>query len=641
MRYEHDSLGELALPDEAYYGINTERGRRNFAVSGISIGHYPIFIQVLAKIKKATAITNAEIDGLATPIMKAICQACDEIISSKIRAEQFPVDMIQGGGCISTHMNVNEVIANRANELITGEKGYDFVHPNNHVNMGQSTNDVLPTALKLTTHFYLLNLINSLSVLEDILTDKVAEFADVVKLSRTCLQDAVPITLGQEFSAYLALVRRSIRQLEFQADMCLDVPIGATAVGTSLGVRPGYLDKIYGNLSKVMGVTVRRDENFFDGLQNGDFFVQLSGTVKAIATGLSKMATDLRILSSGNRSGMKELILPAVQAGSSIMPAKINPSYPELINQVAYLVCGNDLTITMAVEGIELDLNIWDSIISKSLFESLEVMTRSITLFAHNCVKGIQANREECAEQAENTLSLALVVSMVFGYEVGVKVAKHAHKSGLSIKNACIDLGVLTPEMANDLLDTYMLTDAKRSGEIVNQMAQKQKDKVRDIIKSITPEARHLIFEVMTRMTWADAQITAEESMVLEVTAEALQLDAKVVKKLSAKAQASVATLHTWTTDLMSLPTRERELAYICGAWLSEVDDEVAGAELVLLEELRAGLLISEARAFELKRKVHQIHAHKAELVPQWESSPWWEEFERVLVQGLEIIGNK
>ncbi|TAE13567.1 MAG: aspartate ammonia-lyase [Bacteroidetes bacterium] len=638
MRYEHDSLGELALPDEAYYGINTERGRRNFAVSGISIGHFPMFIHVLAKIKKATAITNADIDGLATPIMQAICQACDEIVSSKIRAEQFPVDVIQGGGCISTHMNINEVIANRANEIITGAKGYDFVHPNNHVNMGQSTNDVLPTALKLTVHFYLLNLINSLGVLEEILEEKVAEFADVVKLSRTCLQDAVPITLGQEFSAYLSLVRRSIKQLEFQADMCLDVPLGATAVGTSLGVRPGYLEKIYGNLSKVMGVTVRRDENFFDGLQNGDFFVQLSGTIKSIATGLSKMATDLRILSSGNRSGMKEIVLPAVQAGSSIMPGKINPSYPELINQVAYLVCGNDLTITMAVEGIELDLNIWDSIISKSLFESLEVMTRSIVLFAHNCVKGIEANREECASQAENTLSLALVVSMVFGYEVGVKVAKHAHKEGLSIKHAAIELGVLTPDMANDLLDVYMLTDSKRSGELVNQMAQKQKDKVRKIIHEISPETRHLIFDIMTRMTWADSQMSAEEAMVLEVTAEALQLDKQMITKLSSKSGVQVATMGMWGDELMQLSMQERELAYICGAWLSEVDDEVAGEELALLEDLREASLISMERATYLKRKVHQIHAHKAELVPQWEASPWWEEFERLLVQALELV---
>jgi|GEM_PF-9177 len=638
MRYEHDSLGEIALPDEAYYGINTERGRRNFAVSGITIAHYPIFLQVLAKIKKAAAVTNAEIDGLASPVMQAICQACDEIISNKIRAEQFPVDMIQGGGCVSTHMNLNEVIANRANEIITGQKGYDFVHPNNHVNMGQSTNDVLPTALKLTVHFYLLNLINSLNVLEEILEEKVAEFADVVKLSRTCLQDAVPITLGQEFSAYLALVRRSIKNLEFQADMCLDVPIGATAVGTSLGIRPGYLEKIYGNLSKTMGVTVRRDENFFDALQNGDFFVQLSGIIKSIATGLSKMATDLRILSSGNRSGMKELILPAVQAGSSIMPGKINPSYPELINQVAYLVCGNDLTITMAVEGIELDLNIWDSIISKSLFESLEVMTRSIVLFAHNCVRGIQANREECKEQAENTLSLALVVSMVFGYETGVKVAKYAHKEGLSIKHASVALGILTPEMANDLLDTYMLTDSKRSGEIVTQMAQKQKDKIHEIIKGIDTETRCLIFEIMTQMTWADAQMSTEEAMVLEVTAEALQLDKSVVSKLTQKARSQTVTLDYWGSKFLQLNKQDRELAYICASWLSEVDDEVAGEELVLLEELRTSLLITEERAMYLKRKVHQIHASKTELVPQWEASPWWEEFERVLVQALELV---
>lgn len=631
MRYEYDSLGELPIPDEAYYGIQTERGRQNFAVSGKTIGHYPQFIACLAMVKKAAALTHAEIDELPKAIAEAICQAADEVIAGKFKANQFPVDMIQGGGCVSTHMNINEVIANRANEIITGEKGYDFVHPNNHVNMGQSTNDALPTALKITLHFYILHLIGSLSTLEQILEEKVEEFKDIVKLSRTCLQDAVPITLGQEFSAYLALVRRGIKQLEIQADACLDVPLGATAVGTGLGARKGYLEKIYPYLSKVTGLTIRKDTNFFDALQNGDFFIQLSATLKAIATGLSKMATDLRILSSGNRTGMMEIILPPVQAGSSIMPGKINPSFPELINQIAYQVCGNDLTVTMAVEGIELDLNIWDSIIAKSLFESLELMTRSIPLFAHKCVKGIIANREECLKQAENTLSLGLIISMVYGYDVGVKVAKYAHQQNLSIKKASIELGVLNEETANELLNPMMLTDAKRSVEIMHRLAEIQKSKTHQLIQNIAPQTRQKIYEVMHRMTWADKSVSKEEAIVMEVIAEALQLENMHLIGTDEDFG------QNWADDLALISTEDKDLIFICAAWISAVDDEIANEELSFLEELKSSLQIQPKRAEELKMNIHKIRNEKNLLVPQWEASPWWEEFERLLIQALDI----
>lgn len=632
-RYESDSLGALPIPQDAYYGIHTERGRQNFAVSGKSIGQFPEFIRCLAMIKKATALANQEIGALAAPVAEAIAKAADEVIEGKIKADQFPVDIIQGGGCVSTHMNINEVLANRANELITGEKGYEFVHPNNHVNMGQSTNDVLPSALKITLHFYILNLINSLQLLEDTLKAKVEEFKDVVKLSRTCLQDAVPITLGQEFSAYLALVSRGIRQLEKQADACLDIPLGATAVGTSLGTRPGYLETIYPKLREVTGLTIRQDENFFDGLQSGDFFIEFSGTLKAVATGLSKMATDFRLLSSGNRTGMMEIVLPAVQAGSSIMPGKVNPSYPELINQVAYQVCGNDLTVTMAVEGIELDLNIWDSIISKCLFESCELLTRSVPLFTQKCVKGIKANRTECRRQAENTLSLALVISIVYGYEVGVMVAKHAHKNRLSIKEAAISLNILSEELAEELLDPMMLTDASRSVEIINKMAEKQKAKTQEIIREISPTTRQNIFEVMVKMTWADNVITKEEAMVMEVTAEALQLDLEL-----AEITESITQNEIELENLHAMSEADRELTYTCAAWLAEVDEDIAQEELQLLEEIREELGISEERAETLQQNVQEIRQQKADLVPQWEQFPWWEEFERLLIQAKSAL---
>jgi aspartate ammonia-lyase len=633
MRYETDSLGTLPVPKDAYYGIHTERGRQNFAVSGVTIGNYPTFIATMAMIKKAAALANTEIRAITQPIAEAICQACDEVIYGKIKSNQFPVDIVQGGGYVSTHMNINEVLANRANEIITGEKGYEFVHPNNHVNMGQSTNDVIPSAIKITLHFYILNLLNSLQTLEEVIAEKVEEFHDVVKLSRTCLQDAVPITLGQEFSAYLALIRRGILQLEQQADACLDIPLGATAVGTGLGSRKGYIEAVYPHLNEVTGLMIRKDANLFDGLQNGDFFIQLSATLKAIATGISKMATDLRILSSGNRTGMKEIILPAVQAGSSIMPGKVNPSFPELMNQIAYIICGNDLTVTMAVEGAELDLNIWDAVLAKCLFESVELMTRSIPLFANKCVKGIIANREECKNQAENTLSLALVISTVYGYEIGVKVSKYAYQNDLSIKQAAVELKVLSQEMADELLDTQMLTDVKRSVDITNRMAQKQKQKTTDLIGSISPETREIIFEVMMQMIWADNILSKEEEIVMKVMAEALQLDKKLVLEITEAENFLTQPIE----GLEDLSEDDAELVYLCGAWLAEIDDEIAQEELVLLDNIRKQLNIQTSKAEKLKKKVKEIRQKKTELIPQWEASPWWEEFERLLVDAWVV----
>jgi aspartate ammonia-lyase len=372
-RYETDSLGQLPIPSEVYYGIHTERARQNFAVSKDTIGNWRKYLSCLAMVKKAAALANADIGAISKPIAEAICVAADEIIAGRIDSRHFPVNVIQGGGGISTNMNLNEVLANRANEIITGHKGYNVVHPNNHVNYGQSTSDVIVTSLKLTLHLEIIDLVSSLQILEAVLAEKTEAYKEIVKLSRTCLKEAVPITLGQEFSAYLASVKRSIRLLKQYAYECLEIPLGGTVVGTGLGMSFGYIDRVYPYLADdVTGLEVRRHKNFFDALQNSDLFIQISATLKSTITLLSKMATDLRILSSGD----SEMELPAMQAGSSFMPGKVNPVIPELINQIAYLVCGNDVTITMAVEGGELDLNIWSAILSKSLFESCQLMTK-------------------------------------------------------------------------------------------------------------------------------------------------------------------------------------------------------------------------------------------------------------------------
>nr|VFK62415.1 MAG: Aspartate ammonia-lyase [Candidatus Kentron sp. TUN] len=465
-RLETDALGTLPIPSDVYYGIHTERARRNFAISRETIGHWRPYISSLAKVKKAAALANADIGAIPKPIAEAIGAAADEVAAGRIDARHFPICIIQGGGGTSTNMNLNEVLANRANEILTGRKGYDAVHPNDHANFGQSTSDVIVTGLKLALYLEIIDLINALQILEAVLSEKTEEYKDVVKVSRTCLKDALPITLGQQFGAYLAAIERNIRLLKEYAYECLDVPLGGTVVGTGLGVGAGYLERVYPHLVEATGLAVRRNENFFDALQNGDQFVGISGALKSTATLLSKMATDLRILSSDNT----EMTLPAVQAGSSFMPGKVNPVLPELINQVVYLVCGNDVTVAMAVEGGELNLNVWSAILSKSLFESCRTMTEAVPILAQRCIDGIVIDKALCRKQAENSLSISSVIATVFGYRTGAKVAKLAEKENLSIDEATVRLDILPRSMVNELLDPMTLTDAAKSAEVVRRV---------------------------------------------------------------------------------------------------------------------------------------------------------------------------
>ncbi len=365
-------------------------------------------------------------------------------------------------------MNVNEVIANRANEILIGKKCYSPIHPNTHVNMGQSTNDVIPAAIEIACYRYSIELEKSLCYFEKILEKKTEEFKDVVKVSRTCIQDAVPITLGQEFSAYRDFIRRHIKLLKesiLNTNLCL--PLGATASGTGLGTFPGYMEEVYKQLKEVTNINVEQNQNLFDGLQNGDFYIRLSGLLKSLASGLGKIARDLRIMSSGPRTGFNEINLPAVQPGSSIMPGKINPVMPELINQVAYQVCGNDVAITMSVEGGELDLNVWEPVIIKNLAESFTLLTKCLPLFADLCIDGITANKEVCRKYAEATLANATVVSSILGYEIGSKVAKKAHVTGKSVKEVVLEEGILSVEEVNTLLDPLTLTDHRQSSKII------------------------------------------------------------------------------------------------------------------------------------------------------------------------------
>lgn len=405
MRLEKDMLGQMELHGDTYYGIQTERAKNNFNISTQKICDYEHFIWCLAAIKKSAAMANRDINVLEKELANSICSACDEIMEGKL-IDQFIVDVFQGGGATSTNMNINEVIANRANEILTGKKGYDRVDPLKHVNMGQSTNDVIPSAIKLASYKYLDKLRASAISAEAVFEKKMKEFDDVVIMGKTCLQDALPITLGQRFSGYLFFIKRQIKEIEEMASDCLNIPLGATAIGTGLGTYPGYRLEVYSYLNKIVKLNVTEDENFFDGLQNGDFYIKVSGFLKGFATGLSKISKDLRLLSSGPNVGFCEIQLPSVQPGSSIMPGKVNPVIPEMMIQVGYQVCGNDTAISMAVEGGELDLNVWESIIMKCLFDSCILMANSILIFADKCVAGIEVDREVCRRHAYSCLPM-------------------------------------------------------------------------------------------------------------------------------------------------------------------------------------------------------------------------------------------
>ena len=466
-RTEHDFLGSMELDDSVYYGIQTVRGLGLSGLTGRSIAQAtPELVHFCAAIKKAAALANAEIGGLDNSVRDAIVRACDEVMAGRL-ADQFPTDVFTGGGGISINMNVNEVIANRANEIITGSKGSDAVHPNSHVNMCQSTNDVIPAAMLLAFRSLLLGLATETEALRQTFLAKADEFKDVCKLGRTCLQDALPMTLGQEFSGYAAFAGRHVSLLGAAADACLALPLGATAIGTGVGALPGYREGVYRHLRDITAWPLRPEENLFDALQNADGYVRLSAVVKSLAVGLGKIAADLRLLSSGPRGGFGEIRLPAVTPGSSIMPGKINPILPELMRQVSFQICGNDVAVSMAAENGELELNVWESVILRCLADSCMLLSRSIPLFRDKCVAGIDADAAVCLEQAEASTATAALVAAVFGYETGCDVAREAVDTGKKIVQVVIDRGMLGEQAARDLLNPANLIDGGAMERVV------------------------------------------------------------------------------------------------------------------------------------------------------------------------------
>ena len=464
-RVEKDSIGVKDIPEEVYYGVQTLRAAENFHITGLNM--HPEIINSLAYIKKASAITNCEVGILEKKKSQAIVQACDEIIEGKFH-DDFIVDPIQGGAGTSLNMNANEVIANRAIEILGGKKGdYTIVNPNDDVNCGQSTNDVIPTAGKMTSLHLLQNLKKQLLRLYDALNEKAKEFDHVIKMGRTQMQDAVPIRLGQEFKAYSVAIMRDIHRMDKAMDEMRTLNMGGTAIGTGINADENYLRRIVPNLSEISGMEFIQAFDLIDATQNLDSFVAVSGAVKACAVTLSKMSNDLRLMSSGPRAGFGEINLPAKQNGSSIMPGKVNPVIPEVVNQVAFNIIGNDMTITMAAEAGQLELNAFEPIIFYCMFQSIDTLGYAVETLVDNCIVGITANEERCRQLVENSVGIITAICPHVGYEKTADIAKKAINSNESVRSLILKENIMDEEELSRILDPIHMTEPGISGKDV------------------------------------------------------------------------------------------------------------------------------------------------------------------------------
>lgn len=464
-RVEKDSIGTKDVPENVYYGVQSLRAAENFHITGLNM--HPEIINSLAYIKKAAAITNCEAGLLDKRRTQAIVQACDEILEGKFR-EDFIVDPIQGGAGTSLNMNANEVIANRAIEILGGKKGdYSVVNPNDHVNCGQSTNDVIPTAGKMTSLRLLKKLKKQLLRLHSALEQKADEFDSVIKMGRTQLQDAVPIRLGQEFKAYSVAILRDLNRMDKAMDEMRTLNMGGTAVGTGLNADESYLRRIVPNLSEISGMDLVQAYDLIDATQNLDSFVAVSGAVKACAVTLSKIANDLRLMSSGPRAGFGEINLPAKQNGSSIMPGKVNPVIPEVVNQVAFNAIGNDMTITMAAEAGQLELNAFEPIIFYCMFQSIDTLGYAVETLVDNCIVGITANEERCRQLVENSVGIITAICPHVGYEKTADIAKKAINSNESVRSLILKENIMDEEELSRILDPIHMTEPGISGKDV------------------------------------------------------------------------------------------------------------------------------------------------------------------------------
>ncbi|MDX8514628.1 aspartate ammonia-lyase [Mesorhizobium captivum] len=461
-RIEEDPLGHVSIPADAYYGPQTARGIANFPISGIKISHLPNFIKALAYVKMAAARANAALGDLDRQKATIICQVCEEIAAGRHHGE-FPLDVFQGGAGTSANMNINEVIANRGLEIMGLPRGkYDNLHPNNDVNFAQSTNDVYPTAIRLAILLSRGALKRALEQLADELEAKAESFSDVIKLGRTQLQDAVPMTLGQEFQAFATTLREDVGRLGEIAAFFHEINLGGTAIGTGINTNPDYRVAAVAELHAISGVPFVSAENLIEACWDTGAFVLFSGMLKRTATKLSKISNDLRLLSSGPRGGLNEINLPALQPGSSIMPGKVNPVVPEVVNQVAFQIIGYDLTITLASEAGQLQLNVMEPVIAYNILHSLELLTNTVDVLRTKCVVGITANAETCRKHLEASIAVATALTPAIGYERAAMLAKEVLSSGKTIREVLAESD-LSEDLVAQTADPHLLTRPTRS----------------------------------------------------------------------------------------------------------------------------------------------------------------------------------
>ncbi|WP_026766661.1 aspartate ammonia-lyase [Selenomonas ruminantium] len=456
MRKEHDFLGELEIPDEVYYGVQTTRAISNFKITGQKID--PDFVQAYAKVKKATVMANMSTGRMPKEVGEPLIQAADEIIAGKF-LDQFPVDPIQGGAGTSVNMNVNEVLCNRALEIIGKPKGsYDIISPNNHANMAQSTNDTFPTSIKVCLSHKGKKLTASLGRLADELDKKGEEFKDILKMGRTHLQDAVPITLGQEMHSYASAVRRGIDRINHAIDTIHVVNMGGTAVGTGLNAEPAYITKVAETLSEVTGEKYVTADNIIDATNNTDGFSDVSSAMKTTALVLIKMANDFRMMASGPRCGLNELKLPMRQPGSSIMPGKVNPVIAEVLDQACYQVVANDLAVSLGVENGQFELNVMEPVISFNMFNSMTYMTNAVDTFVEKLLIDLQPNKEQCQEWLDKSVGVVTAMLPHIGYENSAMIAKEAYNTGKPVRQVILEKGLISKEKMEKILSPKEMT---------------------------------------------------------------------------------------------------------------------------------------------------------------------------------------
>lgn len=462
-RVEEDLLGKKEVPASAYYGIQTVRARENFNITGYTIDKE--LIVAIAKVKKAAALANMEIDRLDRTIGQAIVQAAEEIIEGKFH-DQFIVDPIQGGAGTSINMNANEVIANRALEILGEKKGnYEVIHPNTHVNMAQSTNDAFPTAVRIATLNFITRLEKTLKELADTFLEKGKEFDHIIKMGRTHLQDAVPIRLGQEFTAYGRVVSRDYERIKKLYEPLYEINLGATAVGTGINADPQYMKRAVEILKELTGYPLKNAEDLVDATQNTDAYTEISSALKICMINISKISNDLRLMASGPRAGFGEIKLPARQPGSSIMPGKVNPVICEVVNQVAFQVVGNDQTISMASEAGQFELNVMEPVLIFNLHQSLRMMDQVLTTFREFCLEGIEANIEVCEKYVNESIGIITALNPHVGYKVASRVAKEALETGIPVREIILRDKILSEVAVDQILDPFEMTKPGIAGE--------------------------------------------------------------------------------------------------------------------------------------------------------------------------------